>query len=511
MELVASDKTPKKGILTAAKGGGITFFGSLVEYAFRFVFSIVLTRSIGAEQFGLYNLALTVVAFAAVFADLGLPHGVVRFVPIFIQERDEDGLWGLLQSTTTLVGVIGLFFAIGLFVLADPLAEQVFHEPSLAPLLRLTSIAGPLTALAPTAVAATRGFKQMHYKVYAQDVAFQTVKLLLTVTLLGLGLGVSGALMAHIIASAVAIGLLFYFLHRLFPLNRPLRSARWDLGSLLRFSLPLYLGQLVGQFGGDIATLLVGVMDTAVSVGIYAVAFRVSAVGSMFLLSISLVAMPIVSELYHQRDYAQLDSLYQTATKWSLSFNLPFFLTVMLFARPLLSIFGSDFGTGAPSLIVLSFGILADAAIGIPGVLLSMTGRSKLHLLNSMVAVITTVVFGLLLIPRWGVFGAAIATASSLFLDNALALVEVFILLRLWPYNRGFVKPLVASLMAAAMTFGVNRWIPAGLSFSFSLVFNIAFLWLSYAMGLMLLGISEEDKLILSTLKARLNSTVRRR
>jgi len=511
MELVASDTTSKKGILTAAKGGGITFFGYLLEYAFRFAFSIVLTRSIGAEQFGLYNLALTVAAFAAVFADLGLPHGVVRFVPIYVQERDEAGLWGLLQATWALAGSISFFLAVGMFGLADPLAERLFNEPGLAPLLRLASIAVPMTTLALTAVAATRGFKQMHYKVYAQDVAFQTIKFVLTVTLLGLGLGVSGALMAHIIASAVAIGLLFHFLHRLFPLNRSLRSARWDLGSLLHFSLPLYFGQLVGQFGGDIATLLVGVMDTAVSVGIYAVALRVSAVGNMFLLSASLVAMPIVSELYHRRDYGQLGSLYQTVTKWSLSFNLPFFLTVLLFARPLLSIFGSDFSTGAPSLIVLSFGILADAAIGIPGVLLSMTGRSKLHLFNSIVAVITSVVFNLLFIPRWGVFGAAIATASSLFLANALALLEVFILLRLWPHNRGFAKPLIAGLMAAALTFIVNRWIPAGLSLSFSLVFNIAALWLSYAMGLMLLGISEEDKFILSTLKARLDSTVRRR
>ena len=511
MELVASDTTSKKGILTAAKGGGITFFGNLVEYAFRFAFSIVLTRSIGAEQFGLYNLALTVAAFAAVFADLGLPHGVVRFVPIFIQERDEDGLWGLLQSTTTLIGAISLFFATGLFVLADPLAEQVFHEPSLAPFLRLTSIAVPFTALAPIVVAATRGFKQMQYKVYAQDIAFQIIKFILMVILLRFGLGVSGALMAHIIALAVAIGLLFYFLHRLFPLNRPPRSARWEIGNLLRFALPLYFGKLIGQFSGDIETLLLGMLDTAVSVGIYAVAFRVGAVGRMFLLSIGLVAMPIVSDLYHRRDYAQLDSLYQTVTKWSFSFNLPFLVTVLLFARPLLSIFGSDFGTGAPSLIVLSLGILADAAIGIPGVLLSMTGRSKLHLLNSIVGVITTVSLSLLFIPRWGAFGAAIAAAVSLTVDNALALLEVFILYRLWPYNRGFVKPLIASLMAAAITFGVNHWIPTGPTLSFSLVFNIAVLWLSYAMGLMLLGISQEDKLILSTLKARLNSTVRRR
>jgi O-antigen/teichoic acid export membrane protein len=435
VELAVSDTTPKKDILTAAKGSGITFFGSLLEYAFRFAFSIVITRAIGAEQFGLYTLALTVASLVEVIASLGLPLGVTRFVPIFAQERDEAGLWGLLQSTAALAGTISLFMAGGVFALADPLAERLFHEPSLAPLLRVASVAIPLGALITAAVAATQGFKQMQYKVYAQDVAFQMVKLVLTVILLSLGLGVFGALMAHVIALAVAIGLLFHFLHRLFPLNRPLRSARWDVGSLLRFSLPLYLSQFVRYFSGSIGTFLLGMMGTAVSVGVYAVASRVSAVGSLFLLAIASMSMPIVSDLYHRGDHAKLGNLYQTVTKWSLSFNLPFFLTVLLFAKPLLSIFGTDFGAGATSLIVLSLGMLADAAIGIPGVLISMTGHSKLFLLNSIVTVIMTVVFQLLFIPRWGVFGAAMAAASSLTFDNALALLEVLILFRLWPYN----------------------------------------------------------------------------
>lgn len=511
VELSVSDTTPKKDILTAAKGSGIAFFGSLFEYAFRFAFSIVITRSIGAEQFGLYTLALTAVTFAAAVADLGLSIGVMRFVPIFAQERDEAGLWGLLQSTAALVGTISLFMAGGVFALADPLAERLLHEPSLAPLLRLASVAVPLGALTTVAVEATRGFKQMQYKVYAQDIAFQMVKFVLTVILLSLGLGVFGALMAHVTALTVAIGLLVYFLHRLFPLNRPLRSARWDVGSLLRYSLPLYLSEFIRSSSGRIGTLLLGMMGAAVSVGVYAVASRVSDVGSLFLLSIASVSMPIVSDLYHRKDHAKLGSLYQTVTKWSLSFNLPFFLTVLLFAKPLLSVFGMDFSAGAASLIVLSLGILAKAAIGIPGVLISMTGHSKLFLLNSIVTVIMTLVFQLLLIPRWGVFGAAMAATISLTFDNALFLLEVLILFRLWPYNWSFLKPLIAGLVATAITFIVNHRLPVGLSFSFNLVLHIAALWLIYAIGLILLGISEDDRLILSALQARLNATVLRR
>lgn len=511
IELAADDTRSDADVLTVAKGGGITFFGSLLEYVFRFAFSIVITRSVGAEQFGLYSLALIITSFASVFANLGLPQGVVRFVPIFAGERDEAGLRGLLQAAGILTGSISLFFAVGMFALAGPLSERLFHEPGLAPLLRLTSIGVPLITLTDTIVAATRGFKKMHYKVYAQDIVFQTVKFVLTGIALGLGLGVFGALGAQNIALVVSTGLLFYFLHRLFPLNRSFGLARWDVRELLRFSLPLYFGQLIGHFGGDIATLLLGVMDTTVSVGVYSVAYRVSVVGRMFLLSIGLVAMPVVSDLYHRKDYIQLGSLYRTATKWSLSFNLPFFLMVLLFARPLLSIFGSDFGAGALGLIILSFGILADAGIGIPGVLVSMTGHSRLHLFNSIAAVITTLVLGVLLIPRYGVLGAATATASALVLDNTLALSEVYILYRLWPYDRSFLKPLIAGLISVLITLIVNRWVPTGLSLSFGLVFNVAVMWLSYAIGLLLLGISKEDKLIISTLRARLDAIVRGR
>jgi O-antigen/teichoic acid export membrane protein len=280
--------------------------------------------------------------------------------------------------------------------------------------------------------------------------------------------------------------------------------------NLLHFSLPLYLSYFVKYSSGSIATFLLGIMGTAMSVGVFAVASRVSDVGVLFLQSIALVSMPIVSGLYHQGNRAELNNLYQTVAKWSLSFSLPYFLTVVLFSRPLLAIFGADFSAGATSLVVLSLGILVNAAIGIPGVLISMTGRSRLFLLNSVVTVVVSLLLKLLLIPRWGVFGAALAGAGALVFDGALALLEVAILLRLWPYNRSFLKPLVAGLVATTVTLIVNHWLPVGLSFSFNLVLSVAVLWLSYAIALMVLGISGDDRLILSALQTRLSVIVPR-
>jgi O-antigen/teichoic acid export membrane protein len=86
-----------RNIITAAKGGGIDFAGRLFAHVIGLLFSIVLARMLGAEQLGLYFLALTIVGVVAAVSYLGLDGGISRFVPIALAQRDKARVWGILQ------------------------------------------------------------------------------------------------------------------------------------------------------------------------------------------------------------------------------------------------------------------------------------------------------------------------------------------------------------------------------------------------------------------------------
>ena len=271
--------------------------------------------------------------------------------------------------------------------LSGLLAVYLFKQPEATPILRLTSLAIPLLALARILLAACRAFKQMQYELYVDNILFNVSRLVLTVLFLALGLGVQGALAAFVLAWFLETVVMVFFLNRLFPLRRPLNPAQRNVRELLSFSAPVCLTQVIVNLRTSFGLVLLGVFGTLTSVGVYSAAVSVQAVGGMLLTASDLVAKPIISDLYHRGEMAQLRQLYQTLTRWSTSFLLPYFVTVVLFARPILAILGEDYEAGAPVLIIVSIGTMVAAVTGLCSALIVMTGHSKLSLGNTLATV----------------------------------------------------------------------------------------------------------------------------
>jgi O-antigen/teichoic acid export membrane protein len=506
---ISSVSTSDQDVLLAAKGGLIAFIGNLAASAGRFAFGVVLARLLGAELLGVYSLSLTVTQVVGALALLGLSAGVARFIPIAVNEDDNSFLWGIIQIGIGLPTVIGLALFLGVFLLAEPLSLWAFGQPNLAPMLRLASFSIPFTILIDLLASITQGFKRMEFKVYAQDIALNFSKLALSVVLIGVGLSVAGALAAHILASALTVVMFFYFVHHLFPLNRPLHTAKRRIREILHFSLPIYLSGLISEFRGSTETVILGMLGVMSGVGIYTSALRLAGVGDMFYISLQRISIPMISDLYSRGKLDQLQRVYQTVTKWSTTFNLPIFLTMVIFAGPLLTIFGEDFTVGAQGLIILAFGSLFNASTGTNGSMITMTGHSRVTLANSITSLVVSLGLDVLLIPRWGIVGAALAVTLTTVLINTLRTIQVFLFLRLWPYNWSFLKPVMAALLAGGVTYFANQWLSL-LPMALRVGVGMLSLWSIYALVVLLLKLSAEDHLVLDRLWARVNPRSRR-
>lgn len=497
------DRSLDKNILTAARGGGIVLFGQLFDYAGRFVFGIIVARALGADGFGLYTLGVTVSIVLASVVRLGLSEGMVHFLPAALHQREESRVRGILQIGLALPTALGAGLTVGLLLLADPLAKNVFHDAAAAPVLRVVSACVPLIALGRLLMASTRGFKYMRYEVYADNIAFGITRLTLTILLLALGWGLLGALLAYAVAWIVSDALMLFFLNRLFPLKRLLGSAQRSTRQLLAFSTPVCLTQVVRQVGANIELLVLGMVNTMASVGVYSAAVRIQTVGAMLLVAGEAVAKPIIADLYHQRDWVQLARLYQTLTRWSLSLMLPYFITILLFANPILAIFGEEFERGSVILIVVSIGTLVNAGTGICAAMIVMTGHSKVTFLDSLISAGLSVSLSLMLIPRWGLVGVAVAAALSMSLISLIQLAQVYWLHRLWPYSRVVYKPVLATAVALLVSYGVSRIVSAEQNVWY-LLLNLVVLWLVYLATTLLLRLSDEDLMVLRRVEKRL-------
>jgi O-antigen/teichoic acid export membrane protein len=504
--IIAADPiTPsvfEQDIAHTAKGGSMVAVGRLVTYVSRITITILLARLLAAEQYGMYNLAVTAAAIAAAVAVFGLDTAIMRQIAIMKSRRDNAGLWGALQVGVGTGILFSLVTSTALFALAYPLAENIFHEPKLAPLFQIASLVAPFLTMSDILAGATRGFKNMRDTVLAQAFLQPTVRLVLIVAASLLGLNVAIAIIIFGIADLSASILLLYLLNKHFSLKRPLNSARRDTKEILSFSFTLWLSDLLTTFRSNIQTLLLGSLGTIRGVGLCSVAAQANMLGHVFHASIAQSARPLIAELHDRQDHGRLNNLYTTSTKWSITLNLPFILAMVLFPQQILSIFGKSFEEGATVFVIMALVSLVSVCTGMCGALLEMTGQAKLKLINSIIKVSLAISLNFLLIPRWGIVGAAMAALIHEFVSNILPLVQVWFLYRLQPYSNTLFKPIIAgmSMLAAwALTRGL---FPSEGNFLITIL-QILFLFAVYASVTFFLGFSVEEKALFNRFRRK--------
>lgn len=227
--------------------------------------------------------------------------------------------------------------------------------------------------------------------------------------------------------------------------------------------------------------------------------------------SFNAIFAPTIAELHSQGEHKKLAAMFQVVTKWAITFSLPIFGIATLFASSLLGIFGPRFITAWPLVVAFALGTMINVSTGSVGYLLLMTGHTKISFINSLTAVIVNVGVGVVLTPRYGAMGVAVATGLAVAVVNVMRLLQVRILVKMQPYRWDVLKPVGAWLISSLLTAGLLNLLnhahlhiqigKAQLSLELSLV--PVFL-ATYIVLLMLFKISPEDQIVLNMLRKRL-------
>ena len=151
-------------------------------------------------------------------------------------------------------------------------------------------------------------------------------------------------------------------------------------------------------------------------------------------------------------DRATLGVMLKRVTYWNVSLAIPMFALLLLVPEALLGIFGPAYRTGAEALTILAAGQIFNAATGPLGQVINMSGRPYLTLVNNAAVAVLNIVGCLILIPRYGLTGAACSTTASLTLVNLVKLAQVRALFGINPFRIETARAIVAGLAAAALT-----------------------------------------------------------
>lgn len=446
--------------IALARSGALSFAGSAISAVMGLALIIVLGRSLGDAGAGVVLQAIAAFTIALGLARMGMDSTALWTLPRLAESQREMARpmsWMLLL----IAAFGGLVGAVGLFVAAALIDSSVAGSLT-ARTLRAIALVLPIAAVLLTALAATRALGEVTAYVLIGSVSLPALRPALVLAAVGLG---GGALVAGIVwavplvpAAAAALGVLVVQLRQLGP-SAPLSEFRRSPlpRQAVRYAFPRMVSSTLEQLLIWIAVPIVGVLAGAAAAGVYGSAARFVAAGMVVDTALRVVVAPMFSRLIHRHDTAEIEDLHHTATIWLVLFSAPIYLLLAAFAPVALSLLGDGFSAGAAVLTIMCLGALTTFLAGNIHSVLLMSGRSGLAALNKAAAVTVNLVLLVLLVPLWGITGAAAAWAAACVLDALLATVQVRYLLRLNVSLIPGLRPLVVGLTTVAVPAMVMR------------------------------------------------------
>ena len=509
MSIPSKDEQYDAYVGQIARGVGVSSLGQGVSRLLGYATQVVMARLYGPGMLGFYVLGITLVQIANILSQFGIDNGVVRYVAQHAAEGDVRRMRGTIIQALWVSFALSVVLSVLLFLGAGFLAE-VFNNPFLETVFRAFSVSIPFFTVMSMALWATQGFQTVKYTTYVQYVVRPLLNLVFIVVFYLFDVLVLGAVASYILSMALGAILSLYYLRRIFPalLDREVKP-KFESRALFKASAPMIVANLTQQVNSWLALLVLGAFDSTRAVGIYDVAFRTAALSTLVLFAFNGIFSPMISS-FHRRGLLQdLAYLYKDVSYWAFTGALAFFLTTALLARDIMTVLGPLFVEGWPVIVAIAAAQLFSSSVGPTARVLAMTGHQRVVMFATLGSIATAAVLNLLLVPAFGIFGAAAATAVAVILVNMVTLLFVHRLLGFWPYGPRYAKPIIAGLLAAASVYVARLVLPAYTGAPALLIFAPLFLAIFLAL-LVAMGLSPSDRQLLASFWEAVRRNVRR-
>ncbi len=405
----------KGGIALSVKAGGM-----ITQYLFVFV----VARMLGPTALGSFTLSFTVLQLLAILGLLGLDNLLTRKVAAAkAADRPEDIKSAFITSIkiTAISAVLLSFF---LFIAAEYLANTVFHKPQLATHLKVMCFALAPFVFINIHAAAFRGMKNM-----IGFTLYKAIIPLFNVAFIFIGyysaLNISPTL-GYMISCMLVMILYVIAWNKYSRLKTVEVIETTSMKEMALESLPMMITGSIFFILNWIDNLVIGIFRTELEVGLYDTAFKIASASAIILMAINAIQGPTFAEYHSKNDLSKLRESIFSSTKMLFYATLPFTILIIIFPEWILSFFGKEFEQASTALIILSIGNFFSSITGSVGILLQMTGHQKPYNTIILFAAFTSIILNIILVPRIGITGAAIASAAAKIIQNFAGCLYVY-------------------------------------------------------------------------------------
>jgi len=404
----------------------IAFSVRIVSAMIALLSQVIFARWMGQFEYGIFVLVWVTVVILGNLSCLGFQTTVIRFVPEYLERNQLDHLRGILFTSkalaiglTTVVALVG---AAGVYLFRENL-EAYYVAPFIAGFICL-----PMIALGDTLDGTARS---RSWALVALTPTY-IIRPIFTLIVMSIGhvTGFAPTAMTAVISAIIAT--YATSLLQLLVVNRRFRDVveagprAIRLGHWFGVSLPIFLVEGFFFLLTNADVLMVGRFLDPEKVATYYATVKLLALVHFVYFSVKAGAAQRYSELMQGNNHAELARFARDTARWTFWPSLAMAILLLVAGKPLLYLFGAQFTDGYPLLFIMVIGVVARASVGPAESLLNMAGKQKVCATVYAVTLIVNICLSIVLIPNFGLAGAAVATAFSMVFEAVTLALTVY-------------------------------------------------------------------------------------
>ncbi|MCF6297292.1 MAG: oligosaccharide flippase family protein [Flavobacteriaceae bacterium] len=407
------------------RGGGLLF---------GYFFTLFITNYYGANVWGVIALCFTVFLFTGVLGRLGIDVYLVKY---FSKENKPFENTGVFFRVLVISFLVSLLLSLFLYLFRDLIIIDVFKKPSLFPYFIWTIASIPLWNIVIICGGLQRALQNNNWFAFFDNPGrFLLSSLLLTLTLFFWRDNPLNIIISHF------YGVLFLAILALIKTFRSIKNITFETNKssfiFLKESFPIMISALILVLLGGLDVFFIGVYETEGVVAIYSVSQKLAMLSVLSLQAVNSILAPKIAKYYNENNHYDAQKLIDFATRINTYITFVIVGVIIIFNSFLLGLFGEAFLEGKVTLFLLCIGQIISALSGSVGIILLMTGNQKIFRNITLFALLINILINIILIPIYGIIGAAIATIVSISFWNIYGAYYLKKKLNIFSYFRKF-------------------------------------------------------------------------
>lgn len=321
----------------------LVFMGNLLAAGLAFLAVVIVSRELTVSDFGLFNLAISVIFIAANLASLGMGTGMIKFASSYLGAEKTAKATQVLRATLLVRLIVSFILVAIMFNTAELLSIKVFHYSSLTPLLKLAAggiVAVSLLNYLRSALYTYQWFKRSIFLELVVELGkFSTVMVLALSLRLNTIAAVATFAFIHLLGVLVGLGQLR---SKLFSEREPIPHL---FSRLFSYTKWLFVSQICLVTLPHVGIFMLAKMLSSEAAGIYGLALKLTAIFPIFIGSLRAVLLPEVSRF---REMEQFEHYIKGSLKISLSLGMVSIPFLFLSQKIILFFFGSRYLESVP-------------------------------------------------------------------------------------------------------------------------------------------------------------------